>query len=61
MTQQAKQIIEERVRLTKQIYSNITIEAIVDVLNEFTEHPTKPGYKRQDIEYFIKLIEDANT
>lgn len=56
MNQKAKQIIEERVKIIKQIYRDIAIEAIVDVLKEFIEHPTKPGYKRKDIEYFIKLL-----
>lgn len=33
-------------------------EDIKSLLKEFLEHPTKPGYKRQDIEYFLKLMEN---
>lgn len=33
---------------------------LINLLSEFIEHPTKPGYKRKDIEYFIKLLNELD-
>lgn len=56
MNQKAKQIIEERTKQVYDYYSADELAVIEEVLEKFIEHPTKPGYKRKDIEYFIKLL-----
>lgn len=62
MNTQSKQIIEERLKKLQKSYSKHELDNFSIVLKQFIEHPTKPGYKRKDIEYFIKLIEnDTNN
>ena len=56
MNPQAKQIIEERAKLCNDFGTKGEKKAILEFMEMFIEHPTKPGYKRKDIEYFIKLI-----
>lgn len=56
MNQQAKQIMEQRAKEIYDYYSADELAVIEEVLEKFIEHPTKPGYKRQDIEYFLKLL-----
>lgn len=67
MNTQAKQIIESRFYNFNQLWKNLKFSPkkgmeksdVIRLLYEFIEHPTKPGYKRKDIEYFIKLIENG--
>lgn len=64
MNPQAKQIIENRFYNFNQKFvlkkfgksKALEKEDLINLLQLFIEHPTKPKYKRKDIEYFIKLI-----
>lgn len=64
MNQRAKQIIENRFYNFNQLWRNLKFgknegmekSDLIRLLEHFVEHPTKPGYKRQDIEYFLKLL-----
>lgn len=52
-----KEIIQNR---AKEFLNSNTLNDIItfkEILKEFIEHPTKPGYKRNDIIYFIKIID----
>ena len=56
----SKQIIEHRFNAIKNLsFLNndpLLLKNIGHILEMFIEHPTKPGYKRKDIEYFLKLL-----
>lgn len=42
--------------IAKEIYK-LHIQSQIDLLKEFIEHPTKPGYKRHDVLDRIKKLE----
>lgn len=55
MNKKTKKVLDERVEQIKRLNTPAKMSAWV-ILNQFLEHPSKPGYKRKDIKYVLEQI-----
>lgn len=58
-----KELIDEKFNKYFEKYDDpntqiLLIPIIKEILSMFIEHPTKPGYKRKDIIYFLNKLND---